>query len=147
MTEEELQRLRELYAAFGQMPIASFVHTFAAHDVELRPVPTWVVLGSGASTWCGHEAVIRALTELESEVGQLSAELLELIDLGDQALAAIQLRGAGRESGAGVELPVWHLVTFGSDGLVARMRSYPSAAEAYEGAGTRPPKASEAPPN
>lgn len=117
------------------MPIASFVEKFSTRDVELRPVPHWAILGTGDETWCGREAVTRSLQELETVVGQLSAELIELVDVGEEALAAIQLRGAGRESGAGVELPVWHLVRLGSDGLVTRMRSFPTAAEAYEAAG------------
>jgi hypothetical protein len=51
--------------------------------------------------------------------------------VGDEALAAIRLRGAGRESGAGVELPVWHLIKLGSADLITRMRSFSSAADAY----------------
>jgi hypothetical protein len=139
ITEEQLQQLRNLYAKFGRMPIDSFVRKFAASDVELQPVPHWAILGTGDETWCGREVVIRSLEELESVVGQLSVELLELVDVGEEALAAIQLRGAGRESGAGVELPVWHLVKLGSDGLVTRMRSFPTAAEAYEAAGSPAP--------
>ena len=131
ITERQMQQVRDLYAAFGRMPIASFVEQFAASDVELKPVPEWVVLGSGEETWRGRDAVVRSLEELETVVGQLSAELLELVDVGDEALAAIQLRGAGRESGAAVELPVWHLIKLGSDDLITRMRSFPSAADAY----------------
>jgi ketosteroid isomerase-like protein len=130
-----MQQVRDLYSAFGQMPIASFVEQFAAADVELKPVPDWAVLSSGEEVWRGHDAVIRSLEELESVVGQLSAELLELVDVGDEALAAIQLRGAGRESGAGVELPVWHLIELGSDDLITRMRSFPAAADAYAAVG------------
>jgi hypothetical protein len=138
-----MQRVRDLYAAFGRMPIAQFVDQFAAPDVELRPVPDWAVLGSGEDVWCGRDAVIRSLEELETVVGHLSAELLELVDVGDEALAAIQLRGAGRESGAGVELPVWHLMKLGSDDLITRMLSFPSAAAAYGAVGLPPPQSTE----
>jgi hypothetical protein len=143
ITERQMQRVRDLYAAFGRMPIESFVHQFAASDVELKPVADWAVLSSGEEVWHGHDAVIRSLEELETVVGQLSAELLELVDVGEAALAAIQLRGAGRESGAGVELPVWHLIELGSDDLITRMRSFPSAADAYGAAGPPAPRPAE----
>jgi hypothetical protein len=146
ITERQMQQVRDLYAAFGRMPIAAFVQQFAASDVELKPVPDWAVLSSGEEVWRGQDAVIRSLEELESVVGQLSAELLELMDVGDAALAAIQLRGAGRGSGAGVELPVWHLIELGSDDLITRMRSFPSAADAHDAVGPREPRPAESSP-
>ena len=138
-----MQLLRDLYAAFGRMPIAQFVEQFATPDVELRPVPDWAVLGSGEEVWRGRDAVTRSLEELETVVGHLSAELLELVDVGDEALAAIQLRGAGRESGAGVELPVWHLIKLGHDDLITSMLSFPSAADAYAAVGLPVPQSAQ----
>jgi ketosteroid isomerase-like protein len=143
ITERQMQQVRDLYAAFGRMPIASFVEQFAASDVELKPVPDWAVLSSGEEVWRGRAAVTRSLEELETVVGRLSAELLELVDLGDSALAAIQLRGAGRESGADVELPVWHVIELGSDDLIKRMRSFPSEADAYAAVGSPAPRSAE----
>ena len=86
------------------------------------------------SIYHGREAVCRLLfEEIPSVLEDFSAELLELHDLGDDAVLAIA-RFRGRAGGADVEQTFGQLFR-GRDGRTYRMDSYPSRREALEAVG------------
>jgi ketosteroid isomerase-like protein len=61
-------------------------------------------------------------------------EIHELIEVGDQVLAEVTLKGRGKQSGVETSWDVWHLWTM-QDGKVVRGQGFARRDEALEAAG------------
>jgi ketosteroid isomerase-like protein len=82
----------------------------------------------------GPEGLAEFLDWMRSEFEGPRIEVRELNEVGDQALAAVILRGRGKQSAAEASWHVWHLWTV-EDGRVVRGQAFTSREAALEAAG------------
>jgi ketosteroid isomerase-like protein len=103
----------------------------------------WVVPGHPEGPiFRGREGVIEFFREWTEPFDDLDAQW-ELHDAGaDRALALIQMRGRGHESGAPVDMQFGQLWTF-RDGRAVRMEMFSDIDEARRAAGIDPPATRE----
>ena len=94
-----------------------------------------------AQTWRGVDGVLASLAEWTQPFEDYAFEIVERVEIGDQALFGLVQRGRGRSSGAVVESRLWHLWTL-KDRRAARLEMFwdrEAALAAAGGAGhTRP---------
>ncbi|HVE67743.1 MAG TPA: nuclear transport factor 2 family protein [Solirubrobacteraceae bacterium] len=130
MSRENVELVRRAYEAFAAED-RDAIKELLAPDVVWYPA---LGLLLEQSIYHGPEAVCRLLFEEIPEVLEgFQAELLELHDLGDDAVLAIA-RFSGRTGGAEVEQTFGQLFR-GRDSRTYRMDSYPSRREALEAVG------------
>ena len=132
MSHDNVELVRRAYEAFATGDRRTIMELLAP-DVVWRPA---LELLLEQSIYHGPEAVCRLLfEEIPSVLEGFQVELLELHDLGDDAVLAIA-RFRGRAGGADVEQTFGQLFR-GHDGRTSRMDSYPSRREALEAVGLR----------
>jgi len=85
--------------------------------------------------WRGAEGVLASMAEWTQPFEDYSFEILERLDLGEQALFGLVQRGRGRGSGAQVESWVWHLWTV-KDRRATRLEMFRDKEAALAAAGT-----------
>lgn len=129
MSQENVERLREIYEAFNatkQVVIEALTSdvVFIQPDAEV----------GGEGVYHGREGVVRGVQDLTEIFDDFHVESEKFFDLGDQVLAFVRLRGRGRASGAPIDEPLAHLITFHGE-LVAEWRVYPNRDEALEAVG------------
>ena len=71
---------------------------------------------------------------MDRRVRQLSIEVLEVIDAGDQVVTVMNQRANAQHGGPQVEMRIAQVWTF-RDGLIARMEMYAERAEAFRAVG------------
>jgi ketosteroid isomerase-like protein len=129
MSEENVERVREAYAAFNRGDVEAAVAVF---DEEAEWYPYLGALEG--SVYRGREALRQMWTELnESFSGKLEIEVKELIDCGERIVAVIEARAVGSASGAEVR-QAWAQLAALRNGLVIRVEPYPDKAAALEAA-------------
>jgi ketosteroid isomerase-like protein len=129
MSEENVEIVRRAIEAYGHEGLDG---TLRFYDPEIE----WTSTGDyiEAATYSGHDGLRRYLGTMEDEFEDLRIEPVELIDAGERVISSVRFTGRGKTSGAPVEMT---LISVGSvrDGLINRVRNYPSMAEALEAAG------------
>jgi ketosteroid isomerase-like protein len=106
------------------------INAFNASDVEAfvalcDPNVDWnSVMEPGGARYQGHDGVRSWFRDLKDAWGdELRVEIEAYFDLGERTLAFNLLQGRGSQSGAAVEMPVAHVVTWG-DGLIVHYKTY-----------------------
>lgn len=133
MSEENVARVREAYAAFNRGDVEAAVAVF---DEEAEWYPYLGALEG--SVYRGREALRQMWTELnENFSGNLQIEVKELIDCGERVVAVIEARAVGTASGAEVRR-AWAQLAALRNGLVIRVEPYPDKTAALEAAAATP---------
>ena len=132
MSRENVEVVRRVSDAYNRRDVEAMLD-------ELHPEIEWypwlqVQLGGGATVYRGHEGVRDGVRDGEDAFSEVRAELSEVRDLGDRAVAIGHLRGRGKESGALTESELAWIVEF-QGGKVIRVREYLDPKEALEAAG------------
>jgi ketosteroid isomerase-like protein len=135
MSQENLEIVRGIYDAYARRDDVSPFEVYA-EDIVWDLSNTGRAALNMQTVYHGHEGVRQAWREGVSAFGAIDFEVEELIDAGDQVLAVIHERAAGRASGAPVESAhtvVWTL----ADGKVTRLRAFDNSQQALEAVGLR----------
>ena len=132
MSQENVEVVRRVSDAYNRRDVEAMLD-------ELHPEIEWypwlqVQLGGGATVYRGHQGVRDGVRDGEDAFSEVRAELSEVRDLGDRAVAIGHLRGRGKESGALTESELAWIVEF-QGGKVIRVREYLDPKEALEAAG------------
>jgi uncharacterized protein len=129
VSQENVQVVRRGYAAYERDGLAGLLR-------HLHPEVEWTTTGAfmEAGTYRGHEGVRRYLGSMLDEFEDPRNEPEEVIDAGDQVVVSARLTGRGKRSGAPVELTLTS-VTAVRDGMIVRIRNYPTRPEALEAVG------------
>ena len=132
MSRENVEVVRRVSDAYNRRDVEAMLD-------ELHPEIEWypwlqVQLGGGATVYQGHDGVRDGVRDGEDAFSEVRAELSEVRDLGDRAVAIGHLRGRGKESGALTESELAWIVEF-QGGKVIRVREYLDPKEAFEAAG------------
>lgn len=127
------ERLRVLYEHFDN-------DDFEGGRQHLHPDVEWH--GSGVFPGLelvnhGHEGVERWWKALREPFERFAIEVEEVWESGDLVIAQVRFHAIGRESGAAVNLPFFHVFRF-EDDLVVYYASYGSP-EDMKAAGFEPP--------
>jgi ketosteroid isomerase-like protein len=129
MSHENVEVVRRAYDAYERDGLDGLLR-------YLHPEIEWTTTGAfiEAATYRGHDEVRRYLGSMLDEFDDGRNEPQEVIDTGDQVVVSARISGRGKRSGAPVELT---LASVGSlrDGMIVRIRNYPTKAEALEAAG------------
>ena len=128
MSQENVEVVRRVSEAYNRRDVEVMLGELHP-DIEWYP---WlqVQLGGGATVYRGRDGV----RDGEDAFSEVRAELSEVRDLGDRAVAIGHLRGRGKESGALTESELAWIVEF-QGGKVIRVREYLDPKEALEAAG------------
>ena len=132
MSQENVEAVRRVSDAYNRRDVEAMLN-------ELHPEIEWqpwlqVQLGGGATVYRGHQGVREGIRDGEDAFSEVHADLSEVRDLGERAVAVGHLRGRGKESGALTESPIAWIVDF-KGGKVIRVREYLDPKEALEAAG------------
>jgi ketosteroid isomerase-like protein len=132
MSQQNVDVVRRVSDAYNRRDVEAMLN-------ELHPEIEWqpwlqVQLGGGATVYRGHQGVREGIRDGEDAFSDVQADLSEVRDLGERAVAIGHLRGRGKESGALTESELAWIVEFKS-GKVIRVREYLDPKEALEAAG------------
>ena len=131
MSEREVERVRETFAAFTRGDAAAFEET-------LTPEMTWhsaLVPLLEKTTYQGPAEICRLLfEEIPAVLDGFAAEVVDVEDLGDTTLATIRFGGTATSTGLLVEQTVFQLWRH-RDGKGIEMRAYRRREDALEAAG------------
>jgi ketosteroid isomerase-like protein len=134
MSRENVEIVRGIYAAVARRDDVAPFEVYAEDIVwDLSNAPDRAALGM-KPVYQGREGVREFWRDALADFAEIDLEVEELIDGGDQVLAAIREREVGRASGVPVEtthLAVWTLV----DGKVVRMQLFDDRQKALEAVG------------
>ena len=125
MSQENVELTSRAFQAFNERDIDAVLA--GLHD-EVEAFPRLAAVEGGYS---GHDGVRRWWAELLGAFPDFQVEVLEVRDLGDFIVAALQLRGRGSGSDTPVDATVWHVNQF-RDGEVIRWRVYTNESEALK---------------
>ena len=130
MSQENVELIRRLYQAFSEGQVRlDFWHP----DAELRPA----LLGGGlveGAVYRGHEGASEFLAMQAETWETMTAEPLEIRDLGTFLLVETRLRGVGRASGIELSDVTWNVFEV-RDGKVAKFRVFTEKQQALEAVG------------
>jgi ketosteroid isomerase-like protein len=130
MSQENVEIARRAYEAFNrsdpQAMVADLAPNFEFATTGAIPGMTGV--------YRGVEGILGVLEFMRSEFERPRIEVHELVDAGDQVVAAVTLRGRGKQSGVEASWDVWHVWTM-EHGKVGHGQAFTSRAEALEAAG------------
>lgn len=130
MTQENVEIVRAIYAAYAQGDVEAAVGHFGA-EIEWSEPPR---SPRGVRPYRGVEGARQSLGAWVSAWDEYRLELDELIDAGDDVLARSRQTVRGKGSGIEVEQPLFSVWTL-RDGKVVRHRMYHDEREALEAAG------------
>jgi ketosteroid isomerase-like protein len=131
MSQENVERIRDAYAAFNRSDFEGVGRAFHP-DAEWRPY-LGIVEGS---VHRGRDAILKMWQGLqESFGGTFRTDVLELVDCGDQVVIVVEAHARGSGSGAEVRQSWAQLATL-EDGLIVRVEPYPDRAAALAAAGS-----------
>jgi len=134
MSQENVKIMRQAFAAFGKHGIDALIDYYSEDCVceELADMPD-----STTQPHSGREGVRRRFERLTGTWEDFVAELVELIDAGeDIVISVFRVRARSRDSEIPVESSVAFVHEF-RDGQVVRDRVFGTKAEALEVAGLR----------
>ena len=134
MSRENVELVRGIYDAVARRDVLSPFEVYAEDIVwDLSNAPGRGALGMRL-VYHGHEGVRDFWRESLSVFGEVDLDVEELIDVGDQVVAAIRERDVGRASGVPVEathLAVWTL----ADGKVIQLQVFEDRQQGLESVG------------
>jgi ketosteroid isomerase-like protein len=128
MSPEDLETVRRAYDAFRRGDLES-LRTFLAPDIEWRTTPEVPFMGN----YVGLEDFLRGMEEWTSAFEEVTTDVEEMIDAGDNVIVHHRMRGRGRDSGVEVDLAIFQVVAV-RDRKLIRMHDYGTRAEALEAA-------------
>ena len=128
MSQENVENYRRAAAAWAGGDLDAAL-AFADEDAEVFSAVT-----SMEGSYRGHEGVRRWWQDLHDSFPDWEPEIGEVRALGDATLAVMHIRGHGGESGAPIDVTLWHLAEW-RNGRIVRLSSHASEAEALEAAG------------
>jgi ketosteroid isomerase-like protein len=129
VTPEDLEVVRGAYDAFARGDVDALTDRFLHPEVEWRTTPQVPFRG----TYRGLEEVLRGMEEWTGPFDEITTEVEEMIDTGDQVVVRHRMRGRGSDSGVEVDLVLWQVVSV-RDGKLVRMYDYLTREEALEAA-------------
>jgi len=133
VSEENVAAVRSMYAAFSELAGGGDCGAYiAAHwdpDGEYRAVEE-------RGTIRGHDALVQWTSRWMEAWEHFSDEIEEVIDVGGPVVAAITVKGRGRESGMDISQRLFHVIEM-RDGKVLRLWEYLDRDEALEAARRR----------
>jgi uncharacterized protein len=132
MSEENVERIKDGYAAFNRRDPEAAVESFHP-DAEWYPY-----LGALESdVYRGRDAILGMWRQLDEGFGgTLKTEPREFIARGDQVVVVVEAHATGTESGAEVSQSWAQLVTM-RDGMILRVEAFPDREAALEAADQR----------
>ena len=137
MSEENVAIVRELFALFAKR---EHERAFEYYDreVEFDATAFGEVLPELARMYHGHEGVRTYWRQWLSAWSDLTFELEDVVDSGDEVVALIRnQRMWGRHSGIEIEMPPYSIVFTFRDGKVVRWRSFPDQESGLEAVGVK----------
>jgi uncharacterized protein len=132
MSPEDLETVRRAYDAFARGDIDT-LSTFLAPDIEWRTTPEVPFMGN----YSGLDEFLGGMGEWTSAFEEITTEVEEMIDTGENVIVHHRMRGRGRDSGVEVDLAIFQVVAV-RDGQLARMHDYLTREEALEAVEQRP---------
>ena len=129
MSQENVEIARRAYEAFNRGDLQAMVADLAPN---FEYATTGAIPGM-TGVYRGGAGILGFLEWIWSEFERPSMEVHELVDAGDQVMAAVTLRGRGKQSGVGTSWDVWHVWTM-EHGKVVHGQAFTSRAEALEAA-------------
>jgi hypothetical protein len=132
MSPEDLDTVRRAYDAFASGDLAT-LRTFLAPDIEWRTTPNVPFLGN----YVGLDEFLRGMDEWTSAFEDVTTEVEEMIDAGDNVVVHHRMRGRGRDSGVDVDLAIFQVVAV-RDGQLIRMHDFAEREEALAAAAQLP---------
>jgi ketosteroid isomerase-like protein len=133
MSEKEVERIRETFAAFARGDATGFKET-------LNREMTWhsaLVPLLQKTTYHGPDEIWRLLSdEIPAVLEGFGAEVIEIEDLGDTTLATVRFSGTATSTGLLVEQTVFQLWRH-RNGKGIEMRAFRRRGEALEAAGLK----------
>ena len=127
MSEENVERLRELYAGFARGDFRGSADLFSP-DFVYEP------MSDGRQAYAGMAAFANQFREFLAQWEDFRIEAQELEDLGDAVLVTEVQRGKGRASGIETAMAFYAVWTF-RDGVIVHGRWDADRASALEAAG------------
>ncbi|MDX6699425.1 MAG: uncharacterized protein QOE65_2822 [Solirubrobacteraceae bacterium] len=128
MAQEDLERLREGYAAFNrgdfEAVLGLLAPGFVVRDREEVPDPR---------VYEGLDGALDAFVRVSSELDDYSIEPVEMIDGGDWVVVVAHQSGRGKLSGVPVEGEICHLWRL-EDGRAVDLKGYSTRDEAIAAA-------------
>ncbi|HVE69353.1 MAG TPA: nuclear transport factor 2 family protein [Solirubrobacteraceae bacterium] len=128
MAQEDLDRLREGYAAFNRGDFAAVLESvapgFVLTDREELPDP---------GTYRGLEGAVQVFVGVSSDFDDYVIEPVEMVDGGDWVVVTARQSGTGKASGARVEGEVFHLWRL-QDGKAVGLHAFSTRDEAFAAA-------------
>jgi ketosteroid isomerase-like protein len=132
MSEENVERMRQVVAAFGRGDKETW-RGLCHHDIEVVPIGNWP---EAPARIRGREAVWDFFVATEEPWEPGTYELDEVTDGGDHLAARMRRDLRGKSSGVEVEFDYWVVFTF-RDGKVTRAEFFEGRKGALEAAGLR----------
>jgi uncharacterized protein (TIGR02246 family) len=132
MAEENVEIIRRLYRAFNEAD-ADAVSDGFTDDAEFRPA----FIGGGiveGAVYRGRDGIAEFVEVQKETWRSLTANPVNIRDLGNRVLVEVRLEAVGLASGVAVDRTTWNVFEL-RDGKVAAGRVYPTKAEALEAAG------------
>jgi ketosteroid isomerase-like protein len=126
MSQENVERLREIYAAFN-----------ASRQIDLEVLTADVEFTQpevGETVYHGRDGVARGVQELLDVFEDVRADPEEFFVAGSQVVVFVRLSGRARGSGVPVEFPLAHVFRF-RGALVDQWHAYADRREALEAVG------------
>jgi ketosteroid isomerase-like protein len=124
MSQENVALVRRIYQAWNHTGLTPEALGLFDERVELR---LNVLMGS----YRGHDGVRRFVSDLMEEFRELTIEVDEAIDVGDQVVVVLHEHAVGRTSGVPTDSVQAHVWTV-RDGRACRGYAYPGKESALE---------------
>jgi uncharacterized protein len=128
VSPEDLETVRRAYDAFARGDLETLT-TFLAPYIEWRTTPEVPFMGN----YSGLDEFLRGMDEWTSAFEDVTTEVEEMIDAGDNVIVHHRMRGKGRDSGVEVDLAIFQVVAV-RDGQLVRMHDFSTRDDALEAA-------------
>lgn len=125
MSQENVDLTRRAFQAFEDRDLDTLL-AMLDEDVEALPI-----LAAMEGGYRGHDGVRRWWAGLLGTFPDFRAELIDVLDFGDQTIAVLRMRGHGAGSDTPVDAPAWQVSRF-RNGKCTGWRVYLSENEAFD---------------
>jgi ketosteroid isomerase-like protein len=129
MSQENVELVKVGYAAFVRGDIAGVLEVLDP-DVEASDPFGF----STSDAYHGHDGFVQTVWDGLDAFEQYDIETEEFIDAGDDVIVSVRLSGVGRESGAIVDMRLFHVWTL-RGGKAVLGRTFPTKDAALEAVG------------
>jgi ketosteroid isomerase-like protein len=134
VSQENVEIVRRVYEAAATRDSATLLSLYDP-EVEIDVTRTHRAVMEGLYQGRDHEAIRKWSREWHDVWEEVTYEIHELIDAGDEVICVVTVRGRGRGSGAGVEFKVhagrWTI----QNGRIVRVAWFKTRADALEAVG------------